>query len=273
MSAVSYTYQGQTPSARKALVDVSLTVGDGEFVAIVGHTGCGKSTLAQMLNALLTPKAGTVTVDGLDSRNQGKAIRRLVGLVFQYPEQQLFEETVAADVAFGPKNLGLSPSEVRRRVDEALRLVGMGESADKSPFALSGGQMRRVAIAGVLAMRPKYLVLDEPTAGLDGQAHRDLAARLLTLQRGGTALVLITHDMSLASRAKRLLVMAEGAVIGSGRPEQMFADPALLARAGLTPPPSWRLLAALRARGWNLAPTVADADTVARLIRRSQIRP
>ena len=197
---VTHTYQPGSPFQAVALSDVSLVIRAGEFVSLIGHTGSGKSTLVQHLNGLLTPTSGRVLIDGRDIHEKGypmREARQKIGLVFQYPEHQLFEETVAKDVAFGPKNLGLSQAEIQERVREALLRVNLSyqEVGEKSPFELSGGQKRRVALAGVLAMRPEMLVLDEPAAGLDPQASGEMYALVRGLNREGMAVVMVSHDL------------------------------------------------------------------------------
>lgn len=225
---VSYTYQPGTPFAATALSHVNLTIEEGEFVGLIGHTGSGKSTLIQHLNGLLTPTEGQVLVDGADTsvRSARKEIRQKVGLVFQYPEHQLFEETVAKDVGFGPRNLGLSEDEVEERVKEALAMVGLDpqQYGPRSPFDLSGGEMRRVAIAGVLAMRPRYLVLDEPTAGLDPRGRDEILGQVARLHRKlGLTVVLVSHSMEDVARlVNRLVILHRGRVAAEGSPRELF---------------------------------------------------
>jgi energy-coupling factor transport system ATP-binding protein len=236
VESLAYSYGGEA-----AVADVSLRIDDGERVAIVGATGSGKTTLVQHFNALLKPQRGRVIVDGVDTggrRVDLRAIRRRVGLVFQFPEYQLFEETVAADIAFGPKNFGLEP-----RVAEAMAMVGLpAEMASRSPFSLSGGQMRRVAIAGVLAMNPRHLVLDEPTAGLDPEGREEILARLLALD---STIVLVTHRMEEAARMDRVLVMSGGRLVCDEPPRRLFARGQQLQQWSLRPPDWVRLLTLL----------------------------
>jgi len=252
---LSHTYLPGSQLAYPALSDVSLTVQDGEFLGIIGHTGSGKSTLIQHLNGLLLPTAGSVLVDGLDTREKKlrKQIRSLVGMVFQYPEYQLFEETVERDVAFGPKNMGLSEEEAAPRVKEALTLVGLNpdEFAEKSPFELSGGEKRRAALAGILAMRPKYLVLDEPMAGLDPRGRREILALIESLRRDfGTGIVMVSHSMDdVAMYADRIAVLDKGSLFMVGTPEDVFACSTELLDMGLNLPQATQLVRALRARG------------------------
>ena len=255
LERVSHIYQPGSPFQAAALRDVSLTVASGEFVALIGHTGSGKSTLAQHLNGLLQPTAGRVLIDGQDVNAKGyprRAVRQRVGLVFQYPEHQLFEETVAKDVAFGPKNLGLSPAEIDERVREAMGRVGLNydEMAGKSPFELSGGQMRRAALAGVLAMRPEVLVLDEPAAGLDPQSRREMLDMIGGLHAQGATIVMVSHAMDdVAQYATRVVVMEQGTVAMTGTPEEIFRRAEELCAMGLDVPSVCRLGMALRAAG------------------------
>lgn len=255
---LSHTYLPGSQLAYPALSDVSLTVQDGEFLGIIGHTGSGKSTLIQHLNGLLLPTAGSVLVDGLDTREKKlrKQIRSLVGMVFQYPEYQLFEETVERDVAFGPKNMGLSEEEIAPRVEEALRLVGLnpGEFSEKSPFELSGGEKRRAALAGILAMRPKYLVLDEPMAGLDPRGRREILALIESLRSDyGTGIVMVSHSMDdVAMFADRIAVLDKGSLFMVASPEDVFSHSTELLEMGLNLPQATQLVRALRARGIDI---------------------
>lgn len=271
---ISYTYMRGTPFERRALADVSLTIEEGSFTALAGHTGSGKSTLVQHLNGLLQPDGGTVRVDGTDIAAKGaeaKKARRSVGMVFQYPEHQLFEETVAKDVAFGPLRLGLSSEETEERVRAALDFVGLPveEFGARSPFALSGGERRRAAIAGVLALAPRYLVLDEPTAGLDPRASAALLARLCELhEKEGVTIILVSHNMDdIARFADRLVVMHEGSVALEGAPREVFFAGEKLKEAGLRPPHIVELLEALREKGLVLDPAAFEAaDGAARIV-------
>ena len=252
---LSHTYMPGSQLAYPALGDLSLTIQDGEFLGIIGHTGSGKSTLIQHLNGLLLPTAGSVLVDGLDTREKKlrKQIRSLVGMVFQYPEYQLFEETVARDVAFGPKNMGLAEDEIATRVTEALRLVGLDpvEFAEKSPFELSGGEKRRAALAGILAMRPKYLVLDEPMAGLDPRGRHEILSLIESLRREfGTGIVMVSHSMDdVAMYADRIAVLDKGSLFMVGTPVDVFSHSEELLAMGLNLPQATQLVRALRARG------------------------
>ncbi len=255
IEGLTHVYLQGTPGETVALEGIDLEIKDGEFLGLIGPTGSGKSTLAQHLNALLLPTRGRVLVDGADTRQRDKQeeIRRKVGLVFQYPEHQLFEETVFDDVAFGPRNLGLPPREVERRVAEALRLVGLGqEVARRSPFELSGGRMRRAAIAGVLAMEPRVLVLDEPAAGLDPRGREEIFRYISRLHREqGLTVVLVSHQMAEVARlANRLVVLHRGKITLSGPPREVFQQTGLLRGLGLDAPPVVELMQLLAERGY-----------------------
>ena len=245
---------GNDPSSPWALRDVSLTVRRGEFLGLAGHTGSGKSTLVQHLNGLIRPQEGAVRALGLDlsQKKDAAAVKAKVGVVFQYPERQLFAETVAQDVAFGPHNLGLPQDEVDRRVESSLARVGLDLAAvgDKSPFELSGGQQRRVAFAGVLAMEPEVLVLDEPMAGLDPAARRDFLELIDRLHREGLTVVMVSHSMDdLANCCDRIVVMNEGAVFAEGTPAQVFAHADELKSIGLGVPAAQCMALALAEAG------------------------
>lgn len=251
---VSFSYMGGTAMERRALQDVSFSVEPGRFTAIAGHTGSGKSTLVQQMNGLLHPDAGRVLVDDVDifpKSAESRAARRSVGMVFQYPEQQLFEETVARDIAFGPQNLGLSEAEVEKRVRQAMRVMDLGAGlAEQSPFTLSGGQKRRVAIAGVLALAPKYLVLDEPTAGLDPRSREQLVKTMLRLKEKGMGIVFVSHNMDdIARLADRVLIMNQGKLVCDAPPREAFSHREILENAGLQPPQPMQLEQMLRAQG------------------------
>ena len=240
-----------------ALNDVSFTIEDGEFIGIVGHTGSGKSTLIQHLNGLLKPTSGQVLIDGVDlngEKTDRRAIRQKIGLVFQYPEYQLFEESVRKDIAFGPKNQGLTEDEIDQRVRYAMECVHVDYDsyAERSPFELSGGQMRRVAIAGVLAMRPEVLILDEPTAGLDPKGRDSILTMLEDLhRRENVTIIMVSHSMDdMARLATRLLVMSEGKLVATGSPSEIFADSAMMDSIGLGVPEATQLADRLRAKGY-----------------------
>ena len=264
------------PRVSVALEDISLTIHDGELLALIGHTGSGKSTLAQHLNGLLEPTSGRVLVDGEDINQKGarrRALRFRVGLVFQYPEHQLFEETVFKDIAFGPKNMGLTGQQVDQRVREAMAQVGLDfeEMKDRSPFELSGGQMRRVALAGVLAMQPRVLVLDEPTAGLDPRARDFLLGDIKRLNQEGTTVVMISHAMDDVARlATRVAVLEKGRLVMQGSTLEVFSQQERLAAMGLDIPDGFKLACRLRQAGMNMADHVHPeeiADALAAAIR------
>ena len=256
---LNYTYMAGGPYETKALHDVNLTIGDGEFIGLIGHTGSGKSTLVQHLNGLIMPTSGRVLVDGMDLADKAtdrRAVRQRVGLVFQYPENQLFEETVEKDIAFGPKNLGLDEEEIARRVKDAMRRVALDYDVlhDRSVFELSGGQMRRVAIAGVLAMEPQVLVLDEPCAGLDPRGREEILGLIRDLHReSGATIVMVSHSMDdVASLAERVIVMNHGEVVMDGAPKDVFSCGEELRGMGLDVPQAVQLAAKLRSRGFDI---------------------
>ena len=256
---LNYVYMAGGPYETKALNDVSLTIGDGEFIGLIGHTGSGKSTLVQHLNGLLRPTSGRILVDGLDladKQTDRRAVRRKVGLVFQYPENQLFEETVEKDIAFGPRNLGLDDAEVSRRVREAMAKVALDYERlkDRSVFELSGGQMRRVAIAGVLAMEPGTLVLDEPCAGLDPRGREEILGLIRNLhEQAGTTIVMVSHSMDdVASLAERVIIMNHGELVMDGAPRDVFACGEELRGMGLDVPQAVQLADKLRERGFDI---------------------
>ena len=256
---LNYVYMSGGPYETHALRDVSLTIEDGEFIGLIGHTGSGTSTLVQHLNGLLKPTSGRILVDGLDLADKAtdkRAIRRRVGLVFQYPENQLFEETVEKDIAFGPKNLGLDEQEIARRVREAMRKVALDYDRlhERSVFELSGGQMRRVAIAGVLAMEPTTLILDEPCAGLDPKGREEILALIRNLhEEAGTTIVMVSHSMDdVASLAERVIVMNRGEVFMDGAPREVFSRGEELRGIGLDVPQAVQLAGKLRERGFAI---------------------
>ena len=257
LEGLSHHYKSG-PNTAVALEDIHLTIGDGELLALIGHTGSGKSTLAQHLNGLLEPSAGRVLLDGEDINQKGanrRALRFQVGLVFQYPEHQLFEETVYKDIAFGPKNMGLAEDEIDRRVRAAMERVGLEfeEMKGRSPFELSGGQMRRVALAGVLAMQPRVLVLDEPTAGLDPRARDFLLQDIRQLNKEGTTVVLISHAMDEVARlATRVAVLEKGRLVMEGPTAEVFTQQERLSKMGLDVPEAFKLARRLEEEGLHL---------------------
>lgn len=266
---LNYVYMQGGPYETKALNDVSLTINDGEFIGLIGHTGSGKSTLVQHLNGLIMPSSGRVLVDGLDLADKNtdrRAIRRRVGLVFQYPENQLFEETVAKDIAFGPKNLGLDEAEIDRRVRTAMRRVALDydQIAERSVFELSGGQMRRVAIAGVLAMEPQTLVLDEPCAGLDPRGREEILGLISDLHReSGATIVMVSHSMDdVAALAERVIVMNHGSVVMDGTPREVFAKGEELRAIGLDVPQAVELAQKLREKGFDIPEGIYRMDEI-----------
>lgn len=259
IEGLTHTYMPGSPFQATAVREVSLTVGDGEFLGLIGHTGSGKSTLVQHLNGLLKPTSGRVLVDGVDvfaKDTDRRAIRRKVGLVFQYPEHQLFEESVAKDIAFGPKNLGLDAEEVDRRVRAACAAVRIDYEAlaDRSIYELSGGQMRRVAIAGVLAMEPEVLVLDEPAAGLDPRGREDILTMIQELHAmRAITVIMVSHSMEdIAKLVNRIVVMSKGGVVMDGTPTEIFMRGDELRGMGLDVPEAARLADALRAKGFAI---------------------
>ena len=273
---VSYTYMPGTPYEKEALKDVSLEIKKGEFVAIIGHTGSGKSTLVQNLNGLLHPSKGFASLDGInlaDKTKEAKAARSRIGMVFQYPEHQLFAETVYEDIAFGPKNLGLDHDAIDVRVQDAMKFVGLDFEtfAGRSPFSLSGGQMRRVAIAGVVALNPDYLILDEPSAGLDPGSRNAVFAEIMALyKKRGITIIMVTHSMEYAAQfAKRMLVIYQGKVIIDGKPGEVFLkEKDRLLEAGMDIPEVYKLADALRARGMRLPSEITDAKTLLAEIKK-----
>lgn len=266
---LTYTYSKGMPNETRALEDVSFRLEPGEFAAIIGHTGSGKSTLVQQLNGLLRPDSGKITVGEVcitDPSTKMTEVRRKVGLVFQYPEYQLFEETVAKDVAFGPKQVGITGEELERVVADSIRLTGLDyeEVKERSPFELSGGQKRRVAIAGVLAMKPEILILDEPTAGLDPSAHRDVLDLIRRIHRQeDMTILLVSHNMGdIAELADRVLVLNRGRLVMNGTPAEVFARGKQLREMGLGQPPATEFMERLKERlpGIDAAPlSIEDA--------------
>lgn len=265
---VRFRYDGDQPAetAAYAVDGVSMKVRRGEFVAVLGANGCGKSTLAKHFNAILLPETGTVLVEGMDTRTDEKLydIRQKVGMVFQNPDNQIVANVVEDDVAFAPENLGVPPEEIRRRVDEALKQVDMYDFRMHAPHLLSGGQKQRVAIAGVIAMQPRIIVLDEPTAMLDPQGRAEVIGTITKLCReNGMTVVLITHHMDECVGADRLIVMSNGHIVADGTPKDVFADVALMDREGLSVPATVRLVHELRDAGWALPEDELDVEDCA----------
>lgn len=257
---LSHIYMQGTPLEHRALDDVTLQVAEGECMAVIGHTGSGKSTLIQHLNGLIRPQSGTVIINGQDVSQPKvdiKSLRRQVGLVFQNPEDQLFEKLVGDDVAYGPFKMGLPLEEVRRRVHWAMELVGLSfqEMKDRPTFALSGGQKRKVALAGVLALQPKVLVLDEPTAGLDPLSRKELLERIRHLNRENLTVIFVSHNMEeVAQLADRVYVMANGKAVCDGSPRQIFGNEELLRQHHIGTPESVDILYRLRTEGYSINP-------------------
>ncbi|MDQ0222561.1 energy-coupling factor transporter ATPase [Streptococcus moroccensis] len=255
---VSYTYQANTPFEGRALFDINLTIEDGSYTALIGHTGSGKSTILQLMNGLLKPSEGQVNIDGFTISAQSvdkdiKQVRKKVGLVFQFAESQVFDETVLKDVAFGPQNFGVSQEEAERIAREKLAIVGISKDLfDRSPFELSGGQMRRVAIAGILAMEPQVLVLDEPTAGLDPAGRRELMTIFKKLHQEGMTIVLVTHLMDdVANYADKAYVLAKGQLVKSGAPRDIFQDVAFMDGINLGVPKVTSFALGLKTLGYS----------------------
>ena len=267
---LTYEYPGTEESANvQVFENLNLQIEEGSFVAVLGHNGCGKSTLAKHFNAILLPSGGSVAVYGLNTADEDRIIdiRRTIGMVFQNPDNQIVSNVVEEDVAFAPENLGVEPAEIRRRVDEALKQVGMYQYREHAPHMLSGGQKQRIAIAGVIAMRPKCIVLDEPTAMLDPQGRREVLATISRLNKdSGMTVVLITHHMPEAVLADRVIVMSEGGVIADGRPDQVFSQVELLQSVGLTVPETTLLLHEMNKAGFVLPLDALSVDSCAQVL-------
>lgn len=268
---LTYDYPGseETPSVQ-VFEGLNLEIEEGSFVAVLGHNGCGKSTLAKHFNAILLPTGGSVHVYGLDTQDESLllAIRQQVGMVFQNPDNQIVANVVEEDVAFAPENLGVPPAEIRARVDEALRLVGMFQYRTHAPHMLSGGQKQRIAIAGVIAMRPKCIVLDEPTAMLDPQGRKEVLATIRRLNREqNITVVLITHHMPEAVLADRVVIMSDGGILTDGTPKEVFTQVELLRAAGLTVPETTQLLYALNQDGFQLPLDALSVEECAQTLR------
>lgn len=274
-----YIYNPDMPGETVALDGISFDIKEASLVSIMGHTGSGKSTLLQHLNGLIKPTSGDVYIDGEQITGEKKnltEIRRKTGLVFQYPEYQLFEETVADDVAFGPKNLGMDENDINRRVRRALELVGLDYDAvsNSSPFELSGGMKRRVAIAGVLAMEPSVLMLDEPTAGLDPQAHRDILSMIKNLQREMNMIILlVSHNMGdVAKLSDRVIVMSDGKIVMDGTPREIFARRNELRAMGLSVPPAAEIAEEISSRIKGFESTPLSMEELAEDIKKFRMR-
>jgi len=265
-----------TPFEKKAIDNINITIEDGEFVALIGHTGSGKSTLIQHINGLLKPKSGNIIIDNVNIADKGvklSSIRKKVGLVFQYPEYQLFEETIEKDIAFGPINLGLNQEEILNRVKRAMNIVGLDYEVykDKSPFELSGGQKRRVAIAGVVAMEPKILILDEPTAGLDPKARDDIYSKIQALRKEyNMTIILVSHSMEdVAKFADKILVMHKGKCVLQGKPCEVFKEIDALESIGLAAPEVTYLVQKLRKKGFNLPDNIYTIEKAKKELLKS----
>ena len=274
LEGVNYTYQAGTPFEGRALFDINLTIKEGSYTAFIGHTGSGKSTIMQLLNSLNIPTEGAVIVDDIkikaNSKNKEiKPVRKKVGLVFQFPESQLFEETVLKDVAFGPQNFGVSIGEAEQLAREKLAMVGIHEEFfEKNPFELSGGQMRRVAIAGILAMEPEILVLDEPTAGLDPKGRRELMTLFKELHQNGMTIVLVTHLMDdVANYADYVNVLEGGKLVRSGYPKEVFQDVAFLESKQLGVPKITKFAQQLVKRGLHLETLPITIEEFAEVVK------
>ena len=271
---VSYTYGKGSPFEKKALENISFTIDDGDFVALIGHTGSGKSTLIQLFNGLLKPDSGRVIVDGVDlsaDKTDMQKVRSTVGIVFQYPEYQLFEETVYKDIAYGPANLGKTSEEIAIIIDEVLPLVGLdADVLQKSPFELSGGQKRRVAIAGVLAMQPKVLVLDEPTAGLDPAGRNEILSCIKNLHdKKGTTVILVSHSMEdVANTVDKILVVSDAELLAYDTVTNVFKDSVALKNIGLNVPQVTRVVNHLKAKGIDLGDGICTVDAAVDAVMR-----
>lgn len=257
---LNHVYMPKTPFEKIALNDINCEIKDGEFIALIGHTGSGKSTFIQHLNGLLSPTSGSIIVDGVniaDKKVKLSDIRKKVGLVFQYPEYQLFEETIEKDIEYGPRNLGISEEEISKRVKKSMEMVGLDYETykDKSPFDLSGGQKRRVAIAGVIAMEPKVLILDEPTAGLDPKGREDILAQIKILHKEyGMTIIMVSHSMEdVAKIADRVIVMNSGEIVLDGEIAEVFKEVEVLEKIGLAVPQVTYLIRELRKKGFNIS--------------------
>ena len=266
---LDHNYSSIGSSDVYALRNINVSINDGEFIGIIGHTGSGKTTFVQHLNGLLLPSSGTVEVDGVETSNDkqsSKNIRKKVGLVFQYPENQLFEETIYKDIAFGPRNLGLDEKSIEKRVRESMELVHLDfeKYANKSPFEISGGQMRRVAIAGVIAMNPKYLVLDEPTAGLDPHGRDRILSMLAQLHKSGNiTIIMVSHNMDeIARLASRIIIFSKGCIVADGTPKEVFSENNILKTTGLRVPQVMLLARKLKEKGYDIDESIYKQEDI-----------
>lgn len=266
---LNHNYSSIGSSDVYALKNINVSINDGEFIGIIGQTGSGKTTFVQHLNGLLIPSSGTVEVDGLETSNDKhslKNIRKKVGLVFQYPENQLFEETIYKDIAFGPRNLGLDEKSIEKRVRESMDLVHLDfeKYANRSPFEISGGQMRRVAIAGVIAMNPKYLVLDEPTAGLDPHGRDRILSMLAQLHKSGNiTIIMVSHNMDeIARLASRIIIFNKGCIVADGTPKEVFSENNILKNTGLRVPQVMLLARKLKEKGYDIDENIYKQEDI-----------
>lgn len=278
---LNYIYNPNTPFEKKALNNIDIEINEGEFIGLIGHTGSGKSTLVQHLNGLMKPTSGDIIIDGINITDKNanlKLVRQKVGLVFQYPEHQLFEETVYKDIAFGPKNLGLNEKEISIRVKESMELVGLDFETlkDRSPFELSGGQKRRVAIAGVIAMKPKILVLDEPTAGLDPRGRDEILGEIQKLyEKEGITIILVSHSMEdVAKLVNRILVMHRGKIAMDDKTREVFKRSDELEKLGLGVPQITKFMKSFKERGNDVKDTILTVEEakeeIIRYLRRKR---
>jgi energy-coupling factor transport system ATP-binding protein len=270
VNSLSYEYPAAEASAPiRVFSDLNLDILDGSFVAVLGHNGCGKSTLAKHFNSILLPCGGSVSVYGMDTHDEAMLlqIRRTVGMVFQNPDNQIVSNIVEEDVAFAPENLGVAPDEIRAKVDDALKLVGMYDFRDHAPHMLSGGQKQRIAIAGVIAMQPRCIVLDEPTAMLDPHGRREVLKTVSSLNKEkGITVILITHHMQEAALADRVVVMHQGKIISDGTPKEVFSDVDCMYGASLSVPETTQLLHELNQEGYNLPLDALSIDECAQVL-------
>lgn len=271
---LTHIYMEDTVFQHLALDNISLTIEDGEFIGLIGHTGSGKSTFIQHLNGLLKPTSGKIYLDGVDINSKETSLRKVrqqVGLVFQYPEHQLFEETVYKDIAFGPKNLGLDDKTIKNRVKSSMEMAGLDyeDIKDKSPFDLSGGQKRRVAIAGVLAMKPKILILDEPTAGLDPKGRDEILSQIKVLhEKEKITVILVSHSMEdIAKLVERIIVMSEGAIIHQDTPDKVFKEIEMLESVGLGVPQVSYLMRELKKKGFLVEDSISLEETKTMILK------